>query len=292
MYSLEQLKIFAEVCACGSFSAAARKLGRAQSGISQAVANLEIELNQTLLIREKAGIRLTEQGRTLLPEIERILQQTQFFEQKLTALSRYEEHCLSIAIEEGLWSVELLNCFSRLAETFPHTQVEMIISSTFDIEQLVGSGTVQLGIVYKDFNIKKNADFFFLGYSRFITVASPAHPLATMQAIRPETLIRYRHLAHRSISGQELWFSRSFSQNIWYTNDHQTLRQLALTGIGWADLPEKMAANELAQGSLVKLDLDFEPDGNLITVIALQSHAHPQGRVSNYLLEQLKMFFA
>ncbi|EGU31198.1 transcriptional regulator, LysR family protein, partial [Vibrio ichthyoenteri ATCC 700023] len=32
MYSFEQLKIFVTVCECGSFSAAARKLSRAQSG--------------------------------------------------------------------------------------------------------------------------------------------------------------------------------------------------------------------------------------------------------------------
>ncbi|GAL17166.1 hypothetical protein JCM19235_5715 [Vibrio maritimus] len=35
MYSFEQLKVFVAVCEYGSFSAAARKLGRAQSGVSR-----------------------------------------------------------------------------------------------------------------------------------------------------------------------------------------------------------------------------------------------------------------
>ena len=41
MYSLEQLKIFVSVVETGSFSATGRKLNRAQSGISQAISNLE-----------------------------------------------------------------------------------------------------------------------------------------------------------------------------------------------------------------------------------------------------------
>ena len=53
MYSFEQLKIFVTVCECGSFSAAARKLKRAQSGVSQSVANLELAINQDLFTRDK-----------------------------------------------------------------------------------------------------------------------------------------------------------------------------------------------------------------------------------------------
>ncbi|EGP01966.1 HpkR [Pasteurella multocida subsp. gallicida str. Anand1_poultry] len=53
MYNLEQLKAFVAVCENGSISAAARKLGKAQSAVSSAVANLEIALNQTLFDRSK-----------------------------------------------------------------------------------------------------------------------------------------------------------------------------------------------------------------------------------------------
>lgn len=65
MYSFEQLRIFITVCETGSFSAAARKLNRAQSGISQAIANLEISINQTLFDRSGNIPELTSEGEAL-----------------------------------------------------------------------------------------------------------------------------------------------------------------------------------------------------------------------------------
>ena len=49
--SLEALFMFVEAAALGSFSAAARKLGKQQSTVSEAIANLEIDLGLTLFDR-------------------------------------------------------------------------------------------------------------------------------------------------------------------------------------------------------------------------------------------------
>ena len=65
MYSLEQLKIFVTVVETGSFSATGRKLKRAQSGISQAISNLEIAIDQPLFDRRKNTPTLTKSGKTL-----------------------------------------------------------------------------------------------------------------------------------------------------------------------------------------------------------------------------------
>ena len=47
-HSLESLAAFAQVASEGSFSAAARKLGKSQSTISETIANLEVDLNVAL----------------------------------------------------------------------------------------------------------------------------------------------------------------------------------------------------------------------------------------------------
>ncbi len=49
--SLEQLQAFVTTVETGSFSAAARHLGKAQSAISTAVSNLEIDLDNSLFVR-------------------------------------------------------------------------------------------------------------------------------------------------------------------------------------------------------------------------------------------------
>ncbi len=50
-WSIAQLDAFVTTVTEGSFSAAARKLGKAQSRVSTAVANLEIDLGVTLFDR-------------------------------------------------------------------------------------------------------------------------------------------------------------------------------------------------------------------------------------------------
>src|SRR5277367_6062427 len=64
--SLDQLRTFIAAAEEGSFSAAGRKLRRAQSVVSQTLANLEGQLGVRLFDRSGRYPRLTEQGRTLL----------------------------------------------------------------------------------------------------------------------------------------------------------------------------------------------------------------------------------
>ena len=69
--SFEQLQVLTAVADFGSFSAAARQLGRAQSVISYAVAQLEAELGLELFDRAGRFPRLTEAGRSLLEDARR-----------------------------------------------------------------------------------------------------------------------------------------------------------------------------------------------------------------------------
>src|SRR5580692_3330537 len=64
--SLDQIRTFIAAVDEGSFSAAGRRLGRAQSVVSQTLANLEGQLGLQLFDRSGRIPVLTEQGRALL----------------------------------------------------------------------------------------------------------------------------------------------------------------------------------------------------------------------------------
>ena len=64
--SLDQLRTFIAAAEEGSFSAAGRKLQRAQSLVSQTLANLEEQIGVKLFDRSGRYPRLTEQGSALL----------------------------------------------------------------------------------------------------------------------------------------------------------------------------------------------------------------------------------
>ena len=64
--TLDQMRVLVAVADAGSFSAAARKLGRVQSAISQSIQTLETTLGLTLFDRSGKTPRLTDAGKALV----------------------------------------------------------------------------------------------------------------------------------------------------------------------------------------------------------------------------------
>ena len=71
--SFEQLQAFLTTVETGSFSAAARKLGKAQSSISGLISNLEIDAGFEVFDRSKRTPPLTAEGLALLNDIKSVL---------------------------------------------------------------------------------------------------------------------------------------------------------------------------------------------------------------------------
>jgi DNA-binding transcriptional LysR family regulator len=82
MLNLDHLRAFVWAVECGSFSAAARKLGKAQSAVSTAIANLEIDSDVELFDRSKRSPVLTTEGEALLPFARSVLLGSQEFMSK------------------------------------------------------------------------------------------------------------------------------------------------------------------------------------------------------------------
>lgn len=64
-----QCEVFFAAAEQGSFTAAAEQLGYTQSGITRIIGKMEEELGFALFIRTKQGVRLTENGRIMLPQL-------------------------------------------------------------------------------------------------------------------------------------------------------------------------------------------------------------------------------
>ena len=74
---LKQLEYFVQVAEFGSFTLSSRFLRVAQPALSRQVRALEVELRQTLFVRNGRGVTLTEPGKRLLEHARGILQQVQ-----------------------------------------------------------------------------------------------------------------------------------------------------------------------------------------------------------------------
>src|ERR1700730_11505975 len=73
MPTIRMLKTFRLVAQTGSFAAAAEKAALTQAAVSLQMKGLEAELKRRLFDRSGRQIRLTRQGREILPKIEQML---------------------------------------------------------------------------------------------------------------------------------------------------------------------------------------------------------------------------
>src|SRR5881396_1326465 len=84
--TLDQLRTFIAAVDDGSFSAAGRKLRRAQSVVSQTLANLEAELGVKLFDRSARFPRLTEEGRSLIADARAVTDNVDGFRARAQAM--------------------------------------------------------------------------------------------------------------------------------------------------------------------------------------------------------------
>jgi DNA-binding transcriptional LysR family regulator len=83
---LQSLQVFATVARHGSITAAARALRFTQSAVSRQIAGLEADLGAVLFDRLPRGVGLTEEGRSLLPHAEAMLERLDTARRDLTAV--------------------------------------------------------------------------------------------------------------------------------------------------------------------------------------------------------------
>src|ERR1700754_4724076 len=95
--TLDQLRTFVAAVDEGSFSAAGRKLRRAQSVVSQTLANLEAQLGVQLFDRSTRYPKLTDAGRGLLLDARSVAENIDAFKARARALREGLEPELAVA---------------------------------------------------------------------------------------------------------------------------------------------------------------------------------------------------
>lgn len=284
--SLEPLKILLAAADTGSFSAAARKLGKAQSVVSSAIANLEIDLGLTLFDRSGRYPQLTAAGARMVQEAEILLAQSDRLQAIAGELAAGVESRLTLAIDDDShlpWLGPLLEAF---ATRYPTVELELLFPLLEDVTELLVTGRAQLGISYQQAQPQRDLLSCSLGAVAMPLVVSPAHPLAGKQPLREGDLQGARQLM---VTGRREGRERQrfrLSAQVWWIEGDLGVLELVKRGLGWAAVPQFLLQQPLARGEVVVLEPDFIASHAL--ALELQWHrARPLGQAGRWLKEAL-----
>ncbi|MRW92226.1 LysR family transcriptional regulator [Duganella sp. FT80W] len=254
-FSSDNVAIFLAVLDHGSFSAAARALGRVPSAVSMAVANLEAELGLTLFERSPREVRPTESARALEPEARQLAGQLRRLQAHALSLHQGLERRLTLAIAPELLSAPWAEPLARLAQEFPALEVEVVSAPQDDALRLLHEGAAQLALIYERTRVDDRERFQELGSEVLLAVISPRHPLALERngSLRLEDLVDLRQVAIVSREVAEADQRVLISRKLWRTDSHLATLGLVRAGLGWAYLPRRLAQPLLDSGELLRI---------------------------------------
>lgn len=170
--NLEYYKIFYYVGKLGQITLAAKELSISQPAVSQAMKQLETQLNTRLFIRTPKGIQLTGEGELLLDYVARGYEIIQTGEKQLMQMLNLTAGEIRIGASDMTLQFYLLPFLERFHEHHPGIKVSVTNAPTPETIKYIENGQIDFGVVSTPFSseaevqvqtVKEISDIFIAG---------------------------------------------------------------------------------------------------------------------------------
>jgi DNA-binding transcriptional LysR family regulator len=289
-FSLDQLRVLVTIAETGSFSAAGRKLARAQSAISQAVATLEAGQGVALFDRSSHRPRLTDVGRVLVEQARLVLASAARFEAVAAGTREGLEPELTLAIDPLVPTAPLIDSLRALSEAFPALPVSFSTEGLGGALRRLHSGSASLAICLLLPEVPEDVAAYPLLRVAMQPVVAPGHPLASLG--RPATRGDLEPHVQLVLSDPVDPCGASYglsSARLWRFVDLGRRLDFLLAGFGWCRMPEHLVEPLIAEARLVPLPTEDDPTprGGL-TIYAAHRRDRALGPAGRWLLNALR----
>ena len=289
--TLDQLRVLVAVVETGSFSAAARRLGRVQSAISQTVQSLESALGIKVFARDGKTPTLSDAGRVILDDARHLLRGAETLRARAESIATDVEPELTLAIDAIFPNAILMASLKGLSAGHPCLPVTLYTEALGAAEQRLRDGAARLGIYSLMPTGARDLETEYLAAIPLVPVAAADHPLAAatgplsrdLLEAHVQLILTDRSPLSAGISGGIV------SRRIWRFVDLSSRLDYLLAGFGWGSMPQHMVAEHIAAGRLKRLDIK-ENNGRLVTIPlhVVHERGRPPGRAGRWLVDDLR----
>jgi DNA-binding transcriptional LysR family regulator len=281
---------FCHIVKTGSFSKAAAALGYTQSAVSQMIRSLENELSLPLLIRSPNGVRLTPEGRELLPYMQTAVNSQRALMEKTEELKGKTEAIIRIGTMSSVSNYWLPKMIKEFQKVYPKTQFFLKQGDYTSISHWAKTGEVDFGFANGD--AVKDLIVIPLYTDEMLAVFPVGHPLAQKDAVSLKDLSAepYIQLDEGSFSEPlNAFSSQNLTPNIKLcVYDDYTVMAMIEEGIGYSIIPEMNLRRH--DYNIVKRSLDPKITRSLCLVYR---HINAMPKASRLFIDYIrKQFFS
>ncbi|PBC65861.1 LysR family transcriptional regulator [Streptomyces sp. Tue6028] len=271
---LRHLQHFVAVAEDQHFTRAAERLMVSQSGLSSSIRALERELQAALFVRTTRRVTLTEAGRALLGEAERILAQVRSAQDAVAAVQGVLRGTLSLGTEQCIAGVQVARLLARFRRRHPDVEIRLRQAGAEALAEEVAAGGLDLA-----FGVRTRADTDQLRSvpltgEPMTVLCHPAHRLAGAAVVTPEELggeafVDFHHDWGPRRTTDAAFAAADVRRTVALeVNDVHSLLELVHEGLGIAVVPRHFGLKREA-GDLVSLPFKGARETSYETVAML-----------------------
>jgi len=290
--SLDQLRAFIASVDEGSFSAASRKLHRAQSVVSELVSSLEGQIGVPLFDRSGRYPVLTPEGTVLLADARAIASGVDGMKARAKGMASGLEPELSVVVDVLFPIGAMTEAAKEFRVKFPGTPLRLYVEALGAAYQPVVDGIAGFGIVGSLPTVPPDLTTERLIGVAMVMVAAHDHPLAKIKGTIPKSELA-KHVQLVLTDRSSLSKGREFgvlSPSTWRLADLFAKHAFLLNGLGWGGMPMHAVKDDIANGKLVELSIeDVQAGGLILPMSAVYPTAAPPGPAGRWLIERMKL---
>lgn len=256
--------MFVAVAAHGSFTRAAEALHISQPSVSARVRDLEAALGQQLFEQIGRRIYLTDAGQELREHAEMILRQVDAARRAVDEVGGLQRGTLRVVSTTTVGSYVLPGVLGRFHRAHPGISLVLDVTNWSRAVDSLRQNTMDLAVLGPTEEIEDMVVRSFM-QNELVVAAAPGHPLADRRALPFTALTDYPVLVREEGSGTRSDTLRLFADHgvrprvAMELRHSAAIKQGVMAGLGIALLSRQAMGVELANGTLVMLDVEGLP---------------------------------
>ncbi len=273
---LDLYKVFCQVGKSKSFTKASKALYMTQPAVSQAIMQLEGELDIRLFNRTPKGVSLTNEGNRLFEYVNSAINLINAGEEKILEFKDLTVGELKIGVGDTISKYFLLPYLEFFHNRYPNIKFKIINGTTLELCALIKSGEINIAIC--NFPIDDHSlELIPCGEVRDIFVCGEKYKDLSTEKISLEELVKYPLIFLEANSNSRKYVEKfMLSKGIKISPDFELgsfdlLLEFAKINLGIACIVKEFSGDYLEKGLLYEVNISEEIPSRSIGVCYLKS---------------------
>lgn len=262
--NLELYKVFYYVAKNESITRAANELSISQPAISKSIKTLEEQINTQLFIRKRDGVSLTETGNTIYRKIKEAMELIDSAENDLKSLTNLEYGTINIGASKTIIHEFLMPYIKSFHKDYPNINIRIFTDKTSDLIKKSKMGLIDviftnmpfnLPSEFESINVMKLHDCFVanqnFNYLKNKVIDKDSFQKLPLLILTKGATNRIRLDDYCSSNNMIIKPEMEFGSNT-------LIKEFAIAGFGIGMLTEEHVKEEINNGDLFKLNINFK----------------------------------